>query len=128
MQATVLDHAKLLLDFIFHFDTLTLNWRDSNRTKVEKMSKKMTEFIMQYEMHSIRSVPEFASYLNHDALSPLTIVVGYAELFRSVHVGLLDIQQLSVINEICEMSRVLTEAVRMERDQMVEKRNALLAL
>jgi len=114
----LIDNINLLLDSTHRLD-------DNFRAKLEKVAFKMNEFVTNYHSHLTLSVTEFASYLNHDALSPLTVVLGYAELFRSIHAHMLTSDEINLLNTICERLRLLTESLRDERNLMVAKRNEL---
>lgn len=62
----MLQHNGLLPDQNSHVETI-------HRRAVEFM----TDFLYGQQM----TVKKFASYLNHDALSPITVVIGYTEMF-----------------------------------------------
>ena len=109
------EHINMLLESTSRLD-------DNLRDKLGKVSRKMSDFMTEFDNHLVLSAEEFTSYLNHDALSPLTIVLGYAELFRTIHAHLLTSQEIELINGICNMLRTLTESIRNERDFMVARR------
>lgn len=110
------DTIGLLLDKSQHLDA-------SHLSKLEKMETKMQFFLTEYYKHSALSIAEYASYLNHDALSQLTFILGYAELFRSINAHMLTNTALDHLNVICDETRKLTENLRTERDTMVATRD-----
>ncbi len=125
MDVSISDQSYQLINYINILLDSTQRLDDNFRSKLEKVGFKMNEFVTNYHSHLTLTVDEFASYLNHDALSPLTIVLGYAELFRSIHAHLLTLDEINLLNSICERLRFLTESLRDERNVMVAKRNEL---
>lgn len=115
------EHIHILLNTTQHLD-------DKFRTQLHKVAFKMREFITDYHTHFALSVSEYASYLNHDALSPLTIVLGYAELYRSIHADLLTSEQITLLNRVCDMSHTLIENLRNERKLMLAKRRQISSI
>lgn len=113
------------IDTLFH---TTQHLDDKFHSKIEKMSRKMREFVVSYQTYSQLSLGEYLSYLNHDALSPLTIVLGYAELFRSVNAHVLSLDELNQMSSIADGIRYLTECIHGERNSMVEKRDKSISI
>ena len=123
MQLSISEQANSLNQNIDALIISTTHLDEKYRSKIDKMCQKMNDFLAEYEHHSRLSIADYATYLNHDALSPLTIVLGYAELFRSVHANMLTAPELHQMNLICDQIRVLTESVRTERNVMVAQRD-----
>lgn len=123
MQVSISDQAHEIIDYINTLLNSTQHLDDIFRNKLEKVERKMDEFITNYHTHLALSISEFASYLNHDALSPLTVVIGYAELFRSVHAHMLTLDEINLLNEICDKLRLLTDSIRKEYKSIITKRN-----
>ena len=128
MQNSTLEQAYQLIDQINSLLDSTQHLEDQFRDKIQKIDSKMNEFVTSYNAHSTLPTSEFVSYLNHDALSPLTVVVGYAELFRSVYAQMLTIDDIHLLNHICDSLRLLTEGLRDERNSMVAKRSKISSL
>jgi len=126
MEVSILDQGYQLINYINMLLSSTQRLDDNFRFKLEKVGFKMNEFVTNYHSHLTLPITEFASYLNHDALSPLTVVLGYAELFRSIHAHMLTLDEINLLNSICERLRILTESLRDERNLLVAKRNELL--
>lgn len=125
MTQTIAEQALQLLDNIATLIDEAQHLEESYLTKLEKMESKMNIFITEFHKHSTLSVQEYASYLNHDALSQLTFILGYAELFRSVNAHLLNTIAIDVLDKICDGTRHLSESLRSERDIMVAQRDQL---
>lgn len=106
--------------------TISAYLDENNYNKLVMMSEKIRYFLSQYDKHAALSVNEFASYLNHDAQSQLTFILGYAELLRTVNAHLLSDTALQYLESISMDTRDLSEKLRIERDIMVEKRNLLI--
>jgi hypothetical protein len=117
----IINQINILLDSTQHLE-------DKFRDKIDKIDSKMNEFITNYHSHLSLPTNEFVSYLNHDALSPLTVVVGYAELFRSVYAPMLTPDDIHLLNHICDDLRLLTENLRNERNVMVANRSKLSSI
>lgn len=127
MPQPISEQALILSHNINQLVHCTQRLDEKYRSKIDKMSQKMTDFLTEYDFNSRLSIAEYASYLNHDALSPLTIVLGYAELFRTVHANQLTVDELSHTNLICEQIRILTESVRDECNLIVAQRDRYTA-
>ena len=127
MQLSISEQAHQLIEDIDILLNSTQHLDDSFRNKLDKVSFKMNEFVTEYHTHLTLSISEYASYLNHDALSPLTIVLGYSELSRSIHAHLLTSDEIHLLTKICHRLRILTESLYNERDTMVAKRNQITA-
>lgn len=125
MQLSISKQANQLIEQINILLNTTQHLDDKFRIKLEKVQLKMNEFIADYHAHLALSINKYTSYLNHDALSPLTVVLGYAELFRSIYAYMLTSDEINLLNRICDMLRLLTDSLRNERDLMVAKRNEL---
>ena len=125
MQLSISEQANQLIKHIDILLNSTQRLDVNFRIKLEKIEFKMDEFVTEYHTHFALSISEYASYLNHDALSPLTIVLGYSELFRSIHAHMLTLEEINILNQICDMSRLLTDSLRDECKVMVAKRNEL---
>jgi hypothetical protein len=85
MQLSISEQAHQLIEHINLLLNATQYLDEKFRTKLEKVGLKMNDFVEDYHAHLALSVSDYTSYLNHDALSPLTVVLGYTELFRSVY-------------------------------------------
>jgi len=114
----LMDNIAILIDEAQHLDEKTLS-------KLQKMETKMTVFITEFHKHSALTAQEYTSYLNHDAQSQLTFILGYSELFRAVNGHTLSIIAQSSLNYICEATRRLSDTLRQERDMMVAQRDKL---
>lgn len=125
MNQTISQQAFVLLDNIINLIGESQHLEDSLLQKLEKMESKMNFFIIEFHKHLALSKAEYSSYLNHDALSQLTFILGYAELFRSVNANLLNATAVSLLDSICTDTRALTESLRAERDIMLSQRNQL---
>jgi|GEM_PF-1815269 len=128
MQISISNQAYQLINHITILMESTQYLDEIYRIKLDKIKTKMNEFVSNYHAHLALSVREFASYLNHDALSPLTIVLGYAELFRSVHAHMLTLDEINLVNQICDALRILIESVRNEYKLMIAKQNELTSI
>ena len=47
---------------------------------LEAIHRRAVEFITEFLQKQSEEIEVFRSYLNHDALSPITIIVGYADM------------------------------------------------
>lgn len=128
MKITNRDLACQLIKTIDFLLKISIRLDENHFKKLEMMSHKMRFFLEEYDKHSTMSVNDFASYLNHDALSQLTFILGYAELFRSIHSHELSTDALQYIESICDDTRLLSENLRIERDIMVAKRDEYVKL
>lgn len=125
MNVNIEGQSNIIIDLIAGLQRTTHNLSDKQISQIDKMSSKIGEFSAQYLTNSQLSIAEFASYLNHDALSPLTVVMGYAELFRTVQNASLTEHQFVIIEDICDITQQLTENLRSLRNEMVARRNEL---
>lgn len=125
MNQTIATQALHLIDTINLLIDEAQHLEEDYLSKLEKMETKMNFFITEFYKHSALSIQEYASYLNHDALSQLTFILGYAELFRSVNAHLLTGEAIAHLNVICDETRTLSENLRQERDKMITQRNQL---
>ena len=123
MPQSISEQASLLVQNMDILCDSTQRLDDKFRSKIEKMCQKMYDFFNEYHFHVNLPTHEYTSYLNHDALSPLTVVLGYAELFRSVNAHLLTNDELDHVTIICNQIRYLTESIRSERDVLIGKRD-----
>jgi signal transduction histidine kinase len=127
MKVSIEGQSHLLVDLVANLQVTSHNLSDKQASQVDKMGSKISEFVTQYILHSQLTISEFASYLNHDALSPLTVVMGYAELFRTVQNESLTEPQFILIEDICAIIGQLTENVRALRNELVAKQNAVIS-
>lgn len=125
MAQTIAEQALYLVDTIGLLLDESQHLEEALLSKLEKMEDKMNFFIAEFYKHSALSVSEYASYLNHDALSQLTFILGYAELFRSVNAHLLTTTAINHLNIICDGTRLLSDTLREERDKIVILRDQL---
>lgn len=125
MSQPISELAEHLIDYIFALENTTQRLDDKYYSKIQKMSQKMTYFYNEYNTHTRLSIEEYVSYLNHDALSPLTIVLGYAELFRSINSHILTIDEFNLVTSISIMIRDLTDSIREEHDMIITNRDQI---
>lgn len=125
MPQPISELAKHLIDYVSALENSTHRLDDKYYSKIQKMSQKITFFYNEYNTHTRLSIEEYVSYLNHDALSPLTIVLGYAELFRSINSHILTIDEFNLVTSISAMIRDLTDSIREEHDMIITNRDQI---
>lgn len=48
--------------------------------QIDTIRRRAVQFVTDMMLHENRPLDELVSYLNHDAMSPITIVIGFSEL------------------------------------------------
>lgn len=71
-----------------------------------------TELLRDEYVNNIQLPPlEFAGYLNHDARSPLSVIIGYSELLQSGLFGAVDDSQINGFGQILDCAYGITDLI-----------------
>ncbi|MCU0514726.1 MAG: hypothetical protein MUE40_19400 [Anaerolineae bacterium] len=114
----IIDLCDLLLQ---HQERLSADQREHIATIYRRAVGFITEF-MECQPGTIQAI---ASYLNHDALSPVTIMVGYSELLLMGGFGDLDEVVTEVVGYIRDYSYALMDELKDLQTLLVELRTRL---
>lgn len=107
----IIDLTQALLD---HRHGLTEQQID----QVETMRRRAVEFVTDfYQMQSV-PVRRLRRYLNHDALSPVTVIIGYSEVLLMGAVGELTGPYLEAVRQICDLGYALHESLQHLHDEV----------
>jgi len=69
-----------------------------------------TQGLQEEFNHNLELSPlDFASYLNHDARSPLSVIIGYSELLQSGLFGAVDDAQVNAFGQILDCAYGVTD-------------------
>jgi light-regulated signal transduction histidine kinase (bacteriophytochrome) len=116
----VIDLCDLLME---HRHRLT----EDQASTVETIYRRAVGFITDFMQHQPNTIQKLASYLNHDAMSPVTIMVGYSELLLMNAMGEMDAVVREVVQYIADYSHALHEELKDLTVIMVDLRTRLTA-
>lgn len=123
----VLEYSTRIIDLcdllVQHQDRLTCDQAEHIATIYRRAVGFITEF-MQNQPATIQSI---ASYLNHDALSPITVMVGYSELMLMGAFGEMDEVVCEVVGYIRDYCQALHEELKDLQTLLVDLRTRLTA-
>lgn len=91
--------------------------RDSglSQMQVEKVQKVIshTQSLWESYVDGVELLPplEFASYLNHDAKTPLSVIIGYSELLQTEQFGSINETQRNSLTQILDCAYGMTDLI-----------------
>lgn len=85
---------------------------------VETIHRRSVEFIEDYMTKRSLPVRDLRSYLNHDAKSPVTIVIGYSEFMMMVGKNEIPPAYLEALQEIADYGYAIQEELEYFHDQV----------
>ena len=87
---------------------------------VKTIHRRAFQFVDDYMQKQSLPVQELRSYLNHDALSPVTVIIGYSEVLLMEASGTLADPYREAIREICNFGYALLEELKSMHTQVWE--------
>lgn len=85
---------------------------DEQYEHIITINRRAVEFITSLIHNQSMSLDKFASYLNHDAMSPLTIVIGYSEVLLAGMCGDLPSDYREAIEQVRDCGQMLREDIQ----------------
>lgn len=113
MAATIIDICLALMEY-------RQGLSDEQVGFVHTMHRRAVEFIETFLDKQVQDPRIFASYLNHDALSPITVIIGYAEVFVTGMMGELDPAYQDAFQEIADNGYAIREDISAYQQYMRE--------
>ncbi len=107
----MIDHATLIIDISLALIEHRRGLNDSQVASVETIHRRAVEFITSLIHNREMPLNTFASYLNHDARTPLTVIIGYSEVMLSDMLGELSPPYRDAIQQICDCGYILDEDI-----------------
>ena len=125
MSDNILQYSSYLIDLsntlLEHRDGLTEHQAEIMDTIHRRSEQFQNDFLARYNT----SIKKLASYLNHDALTPLTVIIGYSEMLLLEAAGPLEGDYREAVEYLRDCSYALHEEVVELQKIMVELRAQL---
>ena len=123
MWMLVRQECAIMIDEIYDYSSYIIeiaqaileHTKGLNAEQVEQMEivhRRAVDFITEFIEAQERELERFRSYLNHDALTPLSIVIGYTELLLMNASGDLGDPYREAVQQIRDNGYVLRDLVR----------------
>lgn len=87
---------------------------------VYTIHRRTFQFVSDYMAKQSVPIQELRHYLNHDALSPVTVIIGYSEVLLMEASGSLSDPYRDAVKEICQFGYALLEELRDMHEQLWE--------
>jgi hypothetical protein len=118
--AQIIDICDVLLQ---HQNRLT----DEQALHIDMIYRRSVGFITDFMQLQPGTIQSIASYLNHDAFSPITIMLGYSDLMLMGVFGDMDEVVREAVQYIRDYSGVLNEELKELQTLLVNLRERLTA-
>ncbi|RMG86099.1 MAG: hypothetical protein D6712_08285 [Chloroflexi bacterium] len=121
-----MNNVPLYIDLLFRFvdallmDTASLN--EEQLDHLESVHRQLVRFENEYFSSVKLPLNQFISYLNHDAFSPLTVIVGYGHVLLMEVSGPLNDFQREVVEQFCEVADTLYAELRSYHEALLASR------
>jgi len=88
------------------------------REFVQIIERRAVEFVTDFMQKQHLPIQSLRSYLNHDALSPITVIIGYAEYTLMADEGQLHPDYRDAFQQICDCGYVIQDEIRALHEQI----------
>lgn len=112
MQSKVHNHIEHIIRQISILEDGTELFSEKQRRYIEVIHQQALGFIAQYSEKGQQPVDVFQKYLRHDALTPITVIIGYAELLLMQAFGPLNDEEQAAAAHISATARLLHDDLR----------------
>lgn len=119
MDAT-LEYASQILDITSLVLEHSSGLNRDQKQHVKTIHRRAFQFVDDYLQIQNVPVQELRSYLNHDALSPVTVIIGYSEVLLMAGSGELADPYREAITEISNFGYALLNELKTMHDQVWE--------
>lgn len=119
MDAT-LEYASQILDITSLVLEHSSGLNRDQKQHVKTIHRRAFQFVDDYLQIQNVPVQELRSYLNHDALSPVTVIIGYSEVLLMAGSGELADPYREAITEISNFGYALLNELKAMHDQVWE--------
>lgn len=109
----VIDLTAAMLE---HRNRLT----EEQAEQIETVHKRAIQFVTEFLQHENADLDTLLSYLNHDALSPVTIIIGSAEVMVMGMLGKMPKPFMDAIEEIRECGYLLRDDLYDMQRELIE--------
>ena len=93
---------------------------DMQIDQIETIHRRAVQFVTEFLQHENAPLDDLLSYLNHDAMSPITIVIGFSEMLLMEAAGPMPKPFMEAMDEIRDCGYNI-------RDDIYEMQEELLA-
>ena len=108
----IYDHSSYIIDLVQAILEHRSGLNAEQTEHMDTMHRCAVDFITQFIEAQEREIEYFRRYLSHDAMTPLTIVIGYAELIVMGTCGELSDPYREAIQQICDSGYILRDLIR----------------
>lgn len=118
-MATVGEYATYIIDIS---EAMLRYKKGLNREQFEHIKtirRRTIDFITTFMQKQNAPPQEFGSYLNHDALSPITVIIGYAEVLLMGMEGDLPEAYQEALQNVRDCGYYLQEVIEETRDDVL---------
>lgn len=112
MHERIFQHLDQLKDLLHRILNHHHDLNTSQIEQIETIYRHTNKFELDFNQKQSLPADKFASYLNHDALSPVTIIIGYAEMLQLEYVGPLPTRHRETVERVCESGYALHEDLK----------------
>lgn len=115
---TITDYSVCILDIAVALAEHKAGLTAAQFEQVELIYRRTEDFLYEYMQKSNVTVQELRRYLNHDALSALTVLVASTELMLMNAMGPLEGVYREAVEQLRDYSYALTDEIRNRHDEV----------
>lgn len=115
---TSLEYASQILDITSMILEHSSGLNHDQVQHVETIHRRAFQFVSDYMQKQSVPIQELRQYLNHDALSPITVIIGYTEVLLMEANGALAGPYREAIKEINTFGYALHEELKYMHEQV----------
>ncbi|GEM_PF-1397490 len=113
-----IDYASQILDITSLVLQHSGGLSREQKKHVKTIHRRAFQFVSEYMDKQSVPIQELRSYLNHDALSPVTVIIGYSEVLLMDGAGELHGPYQEAITEVKNFGYALHEELKDMHDQI----------
>jgi hypothetical protein len=113
-----LEYASQILDITSMVLQHSSGLNNEQVKHVETIHRRAFQFVSDYMQKDSLPIQELRSYLNHDALSPVTVIIGYTEVLLMEASGALRGPYRDAVTEINNFGYALHEELKYMHEQV----------
>ncbi len=113
-----LEYASQILDITSIILDHSSGLNKDQKTHIKTIHRRAFQFVDTYMQMQSVPVQELRSYLNHDALSPITVIIGYSEVLLMDASGVLSGPYREAVQEINNFGYALLDELKYMHEQV----------
>lgn len=115
---TITEYASYTIDITQALQQYPDGLNEQQLEFVRIIERRAVEFITDFMQKQTLPVQDLRRYLNHDALSPVTVIIGYAEFALMADEGRMPPDYRDAFQQLCDCGYAIQQEIRDLHEQI----------